>query len=58
MEEPADIGKITIIVNQGKEFVVKTRYTLTKKPVLEIIFLLEYGFLSVRRKKMGSSRVF
>lgn len=52
MEEPADIGKITIIVNQGKEFVVKTRYTLTKKkPVLEIIFLIEYGFLSVRRKK-------
>ena len=31
MKEPANIGKTTIIVNQGKSFVVKTRYTLTRK---------------------------
>ena len=29
--EPANIGKITIIVNQGKKFVVKTRYAWTRK---------------------------
>lgn len=27
MKVPANIGKTTIIVNQGKSFVVKTRYT-------------------------------
>lgn len=31
MTEPANIGKTTIIVNQGKKFVVKTRYTWTRK---------------------------
>jgi hypothetical protein len=34
IKEPADIGKTTISVNQGKKFVVKTRYTWTRKPVL------------------------
>lgn len=27
IKEPENIGKTTIIVNQGKLFVVKTRYT-------------------------------
>jgi len=27
IKEPADIGKTTSIVNQGKDFVVKTKYT-------------------------------
>lgn len=31
MKEPANIGKTTNSVNQGKEFVVKTRYTWTRK---------------------------
>jgi len=31
IKEPANIGKTTIIVNQGNLFVVKTRYTWTRK---------------------------
>lgn len=38
INEPADIGKTTIIVNQGKSFVVKTRYTRSKERVLKKIY--------------------
>jgi len=31
IKKPMDIGKPVNIVNQGKEFVVKTRYTWTRK---------------------------
>lgn len=31
IKEPANIGKTTIIVNQGKKFVVKTRCAWTRK---------------------------
>jgi hypothetical protein len=31
IKEPANIGKTTIIVKQGKWFVVKTRYTWARK---------------------------
>jgi hypothetical protein len=31
MKEPAAIGKTTTIVNQGKSFVIKIRYTWARK---------------------------
>lgn len=54
MEEPTNIGKTTSIVNQGKEFVIKTRYVLTRKTRARnrIIYFLEYGLLSVKRNQM------
>lgn len=45
MKVPANIGKTTIIVNQGKSFVVKTRYTLTRKT-------------RARKKRISRVRVF
>ena len=42
IKEPADIGKTTIIVNQGKKFVVKTRYTWTRKTRAQNILIFEH----------------
>ncbi len=47
MKEPVNIGKTTIIVNQGKKFVVKTKYTWTRKtraPQKNMLFL-STGFI-------------
>lgn len=69
MKEPAAIGKTTISVNQGKKFVVKTRYTWPRKTrarnskikYIRIFFVFfEYGFLSVigkKKKKLYSKRI-
>ncbi|MFS7920359.1 hypothetical protein Hanom_Chr03g00223841 [Helianthus anomalus] len=44
IKDPANIGKTTIIVNQGNLFVVKTRYTLTRKTVPKNKIFLGTGF--------------
>lgn len=55
IKEPADIGKTTTIVNQGKKFVVKIRYTWARKTRAQNgkeknRFHFEYGFLSVKKR--------
>lgn len=54
--EPANIGKITIIVNQGKKFVVKTRYTWTRKTRAQNN--IYFSSTVDKKNQMDSSRVF
>jgi hypothetical protein len=37
IKEPADMGKKTIIVNQGKLLMMKIKETLNGKPILEFL---------------------
>lgn len=62
MKVPANIGKTTIIVNQGKSFVVKTRYTYfdfdpktrtREKKKLLVFFFSRVRVLSVKIKNDG-----
>lgn len=57
IKEPADIGKTTINVNQGKKFVLKTRYTWTRKTCAHKN-IMSTGFVGKKTFKMGSSLVF
>ena len=54
--EPANIGKITIIVNQGKKFVVKTRYAWTRKTRAQNN--IYFSSTVDKKNQMDSSRVF
>jgi hypothetical protein len=51
MKKPVAIGKTTIIVNQGKKFVVKARYTRTRQNrarKIEYILLIFFFIFRVR----------
>ena len=54
MKEPAAIGKTTTIVNQGKSFVIKIRYTWARKARAQnqieknFLFDFEHEFLPVK----------
>ena len=53
MKEPAAIGKTTTIVNQGKSFVIKIRYTWARKARAQkknTKSFFEHGFLPVKKR--------
>ncbi|MFS7896199.1 hypothetical protein Hanom_Chr00s004230g01720551 [Helianthus anomalus] len=44
IKDPANIGKTTIIVNKGNLFVVKTRYTWTRKTCAQKYLIFGHRF--------------